>query len=352
MLIARAVESENEDDHFSDAPEAAKPASPIPTTRVEKVDDIPSHGQVPGTTAYEMRIKDAVADEMEVIPEGARSRSGSRSELEDNRASSPGGAPIPITVVETVDPVTSETTQLSGTTSHEKHKADAVPDIVLKVSENEPGASNAWESQSESGTVNQPIPTTVVSKVNAKPSYGEVPGTDAYDMRKEDAEPDVVEEKGDVPGMLSLTVSSTPSDRLTESVSPTSPLHRSDHRTYTRRKRSVSGSPAIADDGGFGPMHYEVPTTYQAQEEDDDGGFGDDFDDFEQGEGDEDFGGFDEGIQKTLDQESQIDTEQDVHQSLPSTIPSFVSRARTWMIFETLYDDGSTLNLELEADHD
>lgn len=199
--MVRTVESENEDDHFSDASEGAKPASPIPTTRIEKVDDIPSHGQVPGTAAYEMRTKDAVADEMEVIPEGAHSRSRSRSEIE-NHSSTPGGAPIPITVVETVDPATSDLTHLPGAASHEKHMADAVPDVVLQGSENNQGSSGASESQPESGTVNQSIPTTVVSKVDAEPSYGEVPGTDAYAMRTEDAEPDVVEEKGDVPGML------------------------------------------------------------------------------------------------------------------------------------------------------
>lgn len=166
---------------------------------------MPSHGQVPGTAAYEMRTKDAVADEMEVVPEGSHSRSRSRSELE-NRSPTPGGASIPITVVETVDPATSNLTQLPGTGPHEKHVADAVPDVVIQASKDNQGTLNASEPQPESGTMNQPIPITVVSKVDAEPSHGEVPGTDAYDMRKEDAEPDVVEEKGDVPGMLFLTL--------------------------------------------------------------------------------------------------------------------------------------------------
>jgi len=294
------------------------------------VDDIPSHGQVPGTAAYEMRTKDAVADEMGVVPEGAHSWSRSRPEPE-NRSPTPGGAPIPITVVETVDPVTSNFTPLPGTGPPEKHVADAVPDVILQAPENNRGSSNASGPQPESETVDQPIPTTVVTKVDTEPSYGEVPGTDAYDMRKEDAEPDVIEEKGDVPGMLFLTLSSTPRERLTESESPTSPLHRSDHRTSTRRKRSVGGSPAIADDGGFGPMHYEVATTYQAQE-DHDGGFGDDFDDFEQGEDEEEFGGFDEGLEQTLETDSEPSKELGVHQSLPSMTPSFVSRTHSLSI--------------------
>ena len=209
LLIPHAPESENEDDHFSDASEGPKPASPIPTTRVEKVDDIPSHGQVPGTVAYKIRTKDAVADEIEVIPEGSHSRSRSRSEME-NPTPTPGGAPIPITVVETVDPATPDHTHLPGAGSHEKHVADAVPDVVLQVAENNLGSSSTSESQPRSGMLEQPIPITVVSKVDAEPSYGEVPGTDAYAMRKEDAEPDVVEEKGDGPGMLSLTCNPLP----------------------------------------------------------------------------------------------------------------------------------------------
>lgn len=40
----------------------------------------------------------------------------------------------------------------------------------------------------------------MVTKVDGEPSYGEVPHTDAHKKRTMDAEPDVVEEKGDVPG--------------------------------------------------------------------------------------------------------------------------------------------------------
>lgn len=37
-----------------------------------------------------------------------------------------------------------------------------------------------------------PIPKTVVERVDDEPSYGEVPGTDAYNKRLADANPDVV----------------------------------------------------------------------------------------------------------------------------------------------------------------
>lgn len=119
------------DDHFSDAEEAHKlsaPPSPVPTTRVERVDDDPSYGEVPGTPAYKLRTQDAVPDEVEVVPDGQRSRSTSRLS-ESDRPSTPGGTLIPKMIVERVD---------------------------------------------------------------EEPAYGEVPGTAAYDMRKADAEPDEV----------------------------------------------------------------------------------------------------------------------------------------------------------------
>ena len=318
------IESETEEEHFSDASEGNKPASPIPITRIEKVDDVPSHGQVPGTAAYDMRSKDAVPDEVEVIPEGGHSRSRSRTGSGD-RPSTPRGAPIPITVVEDVDPDSSNPHGMHGAAAHEKHKADAVPDVVLQAPDDVTKSPSSPLSHSESTRADQPIPTTVVTKVDAEPSYGEVPGTDAYAMRTEDAEPDIVEERGDIPGRRHLTLSSTPSERLTESESPTSPLHRSENRTQPHRMRPEGQSPAIADDGGFGPMDYEVATTHEAKKDD---GVADDFDDFKEGEGegDEEFGDFDEGVQQSVAEDSQTNEDAGIHQLLPSTISSFVSK--------------------------
>lgn len=42
------------------------------------------------------------------------------------------------------------------------------------------------------------IPKTVITKVDSEPTHGEVPGTDAFDMRKGDAKPDIIEKRGDV----------------------------------------------------------------------------------------------------------------------------------------------------------
>lgn len=129
------------DEHFSDATEGRRDissrdggTSPIPITRVERVDDQPSHGEVPGTDAYKMRMQDAVPDEVEIVPDGQRSRSASRVRAED-RPLTPGGTPIPKTVVEKVDPDQPSHGDVPGTVAHELRKADAEPDVILKAPE-------------------------------------------------------------------------------------------------------------------------------------------------------------------------------------------------------------------------
>ncbi|KAF2839291.1 hypothetical protein M501DRAFT_1003864 [Patellaria atrata CBS 101060] len=130
------------DEHFSDASEGRKPTldqagadrsnatSPIPVTRVERVDDIPAHGEVPNTPAYKMRMADAVPDEVEVVPEGQRSRSASSLRAGD-RPSAPS-SPVPKTVVEKVDPDVPGHGDVPGTDAYELRKADAIPDLILK----------------------------------------------------------------------------------------------------------------------------------------------------------------------------------------------------------------------------
>ncbi|KAL2350032.1 hypothetical protein BJ546DRAFT_1010205 [Cryomyces antarcticus] len=142
-----AHELDSDEEHFSDAseghhphpphPRRGKTASPIPTTRVERVDDQPAHGEVPGTDAHKIRTQDAVPDELEVVPEGTRSRSSSRLSAEDrsSRPSTPGGSPIPKLVVEKIDPEVPSYGDEPGTAAHEMRLADAEPDVVLKAPE-------------------------------------------------------------------------------------------------------------------------------------------------------------------------------------------------------------------------
>jgi hypothetical protein len=113
--------------------------------RVERVDDQPAHGEVPGTDAYNKRLLDAVPDEMEVVPEGQRSRSNttrSRSNTTRSRAASNlstgsgTNSPIPRTVVERVDdrPAHGE---VEGTAARELRLADAEPDEIKVVPQSE-----------------------------------------------------------------------------------------------------------------------------------------------------------------------------------------------------------------------
>ena len=103
-----------------------------------------------------------------------------------------------MTVVEKVDPEVAGYGDIPGTASYTKRRADAVPDAVFRApSPGERSPLNSPTKQSFPSPVT--IPKTVVTKVDSEPRHGEVPGTDAYKVRTEDAAPDVVEEEGDVP---------------------------------------------------------------------------------------------------------------------------------------------------------
>lgn len=271
----------------------------MPITRVEKVDDEPSHGEVPGTDAYHMREQDAAPDEIAVIPEGTESRPRSAT---SSRTSTPGRQPVPITVVEKVNPEEPSHGDVPGTLAHHIRAADAVPDVVVKA-----GSHSRSQSSADSLPGDLPVPVTKVEKVDSTPSHGEVPGTKAFELRKEDAEPDFVEEVGDAAGKLNT--SPCTSERLTRSGSPTMSGARSQPISHTRQRSSLGGKKV--------PIPVAVTDEYNEEEDGSDGGFGDDFDDFEEGEEDAEFGDFDEGFQEAAAPPLQ-------QQSLPPT-PSFVS---------------------------
>jgi hypothetical protein len=140
LSCSNSTSESSSDEHFSDASEGrlqqgeaarSNATSPVPVTRVERVDDQPSYGEVPGTDAYSKRTQDAVPDEVEVVPEGARSRSASRLSASD-RPLTPGGTEIPKTVVEKLEPDKPSYGDVPGTHAFELRAADAVPDVVVK----------------------------------------------------------------------------------------------------------------------------------------------------------------------------------------------------------------------------
>lgn len=199
MLPRLASEEEDGDDHFSDASEgrsqsrslnASRAASPVPRTRVEKVDDEPRHGEVPGTTEYSKRGQDAVPDEVEVVPEGSRSRSSSRVE----RPVTPGGTPIPQTIVSKVDEAPSYG-DVPGTPAYNQRKADAVPDIVVKM----PGEPQTPSSLSRESS-DQSVPETKLSRVDSLPKDPTSPMLRAHRRSPSDALPDFTETVEETPG--------------------------------------------------------------------------------------------------------------------------------------------------------
>ncbi|KAL2814531.1 hypothetical protein BDW59DRAFT_20904 [Aspergillus cavernicola] len=269
----------SDEEHFSDASEGnsrsrSRPtsrASAVPRTRVEKVDDAPAHGDVPGTSAYEKREQDAVPDEVEVI-----SRSQSPSTAGRRRRSvTPGGTRIPRTVVEKVDPNQPSYGDVPGTEAYEKRKADAVPDMVTSTSR------SASPTKSD---LNTPVPETLLSEVDSSPDeVAPQSGLHAHRRRPSDALPDATEAVSNSPDLPSL------------SNSPT-------HSTHARRKSTLTGEDSVQFAGG------------------------DDFDDFEEGQ-DDDFGDFDDGFQ-----------EPDTDMAEPEPIPVQPSRPVTPLSLPPLID--------------
>lgn len=197
MILTISTESSNdEEDVYADAQEGdGSPASPIPVTRVEKVDDDPRHGDVPGTEAYNKRTQDARPDEIAVIPEGTKNRPPPIA-IGSSPVASAQHSPIPMTRVEKVDPSSPSHGEIPGTPAHAKRRADAVPDVIVKAPE--PGSPSFMEEVPKEPS-HQEIPKTVITRVDSEPSHGEVPGTEAYNLRARDAEPDILEKKEDVP---------------------------------------------------------------------------------------------------------------------------------------------------------
>lgn len=206
----------SDDEHFSDASEGHERSrshplsgrtSPIPLTRVERVDDRPAHGEVPGTVAYEKREQDAVPDEIEIIPTGSHSRSSSTVGSQ-NRPLTPGGSPIPRTIVEKVDVNQPSHGDVPGTLAYEKRRADAVPDLVIKASEPDIDSPAGDAESNEPGSVTgMQVPATVASQVDSTAIEDSTYSLQAHRRRPSDAAPDVIEKISDAPGMLRIIFS-------------------------------------------------------------------------------------------------------------------------------------------------
>ncbi|KAI1736933.1 hypothetical protein F4680DRAFT_430622 [Xylaria scruposa] len=233
---ARELEASDSDEHYSDAQsspgKSARAISPIPRTRVEKVDDEPSYGEVPGTEAYKKRTEDASPDEIAIVRD-------EQSPPTSRQAIAPGNITIPKTVVD-------ETDDVPGSSTHDYHEhlhqADATPDIIRK--------------------------------------------------------PDGTSEANPFAAPLDVNTQDTDDTAVNQALKSPSTTHR-------RRKSSAARSIASLRDE-------------ETNDNDDD--FGDDFDEFEEGDEDADFGDFDDGFQQA---EEPSSTAQPMTSRPQVSIPSF-----------------------------
>lgn len=175
LLPLTMIETSGEDEPFSDAlegqrtsnsrppsPLSSRNVSPVPRTRVQRVDHEPAHGEVPGSPAYKQRTQDAVPDELEVLTDGKRSHRSPPDSLE-----SPLSPPVPLTVVEKVDPDAASHGDIPGTAAYEKRLADASPDLIFRAADaNVPRAFSPIE-QLPMQAMPSSIPETVVTRADS-----------------------------------------------------------------------------------------------------------------------------------------------------------------------------------------
>lgn len=257
MYLASTA-SNSDDDHFSDASEGnvqlqSSPqsgrTSPVPRTRVERVDNSAQHGELPGTSAYEKREQDAVPDEIEVVPDGEHSRVVSLAGSQDQPFTR-DASPIPRTVVAKTDLDSPSHGEVPGTEAFEKRQADAVPDVVKKADDgdNAQPPSTLDHASPSATSSDQPIPETKISRVETMPTEEELTSRPkTHQSSPSDATPDIVE--------------TVPDASIPEAALPQNAV----------------------------------------KEDNEDQGAGDDFDEFVEeadGMGDDDFGDFDDGFQE------------------------------------------------------
>ncbi len=202
------------------------------------------------------------------------------------------GQSVPITVVEKVDPFTPSYGEVPGTLAYDARKADAAPDVVMATN-----VSEKAESAHEESPKRPPVPKTKVTIVDDPKG---IPGTEAFEKHKLDAEPDVIEQQSDEGKPLlchmCLTADSVP-------------------RSPTLFGGSVRWESAVTQpSAGATPTLFpaEYPPRGQSDEgrQEQTGGLeatdeanvghpaaaADDFDDFEEGGVNDDFGDFDDGF--------------------------------------------------------
>lgn len=310
LLTIASIDPESED-NFTDAQSQtrsrshSRPESPIPITRVERVDHDAAYGEVPGTDAYEMRTEDARPDEIAFIPEDE----DKLNSAPPSGAVSPGGHQIPKTVVEEVpaSPVINSLSRRGTLSSHKRNPSDAMPDLVLQV-----------EDTGDASPVKSPHSETL-----SVPDYNS--GTH--------------EKNDDTPGMSQYSHFPTPIDQV-----------KSGSRTNRATSYpSLDGPSDDAEPDSQADADNAKDTQNDEADEAEDDGFGD-FDDFEQGDEDAEFGDFDEA--DFQEAESAPELAAAPVQSLPQiAAPLFVSDSRAVIFSLSISSTSSHLLLPQSSHH-
>ena len=107
-------------------------------------------------------------------------------------------------MVEKVDPLTPSYGEVPGTLAYDVRQADAAPDVIMAA------PSSSEETPEVAGDISEPppVPITKLTTVDHTLDSGHVPGTGPSENRQKDAVPDLIEEQGEEAGTIPPTLSS------------------------------------------------------------------------------------------------------------------------------------------------
>ncbi|KAJ5287700.1 hypothetical protein N7478_003386 [Penicillium angulare] len=133
------------------------------------------------------RVEDASPDEIEVVPEGEQSKDQPVAPSQDG-ATRPNGSPIPQTIVEKVDSDEPSFGEVPGTDAYDKRQADATPDIVKDISDPQ-NDIDAPASDDDSPMETMPIEENISSSPQAQTFEPSDLDLDVVETTNNDTEP-------------------------------------------------------------------------------------------------------------------------------------------------------------------
>ncbi|KAG6051384.1 hypothetical protein E4U39_001101 [Claviceps sp. Clav50 group G5] len=305
-------ESSDSEDQFTDAQSNPMTprhfTTPIPKTRVEKIDSIPSHGEVPGTEAHRQREADAQPDEIAVLGD-------TEEHLEE------ASTPIPKTRVEKVDSNPSYG-EVPGTEAHKQREADAQPDEIAVLDD----FTKEHLEEASMDTPRQDVPITVLELVQS--DHGE--SSASTKLSDVDAKPDIVlEAVSDCAETANDCEDEETKKDCEEQENDCEEIANDCEETAEDCKETAGDCKDKMDGCEETPNEAEENNDEEEEQVDDFGDnfsddFGDDFDDFEEGAHDADFDDFEDGFQQAQPSPAVSRGPQPVLLSqLPFPIPDF-----------------------------